>query len=70
MAHADEQGVCEISPQIGESLAESGLADAESRRGPREIALAQQHFENSQLTEIEFQIMPLRNYMYSVLFIV
>jgi hypothetical protein len=49
VACAHEQRIREIVPQLRQRLAERRLRHAEHRRGARQVALAKQHLEGTQL---------------------
>ena len=70
MAGAHEQRIREIAAQLRQRFAQSGLRDAEHGGGAREVALAQQHLESAQVTEVDFHSIPAGNRAHSGLRIV
>ncbi len=70
MPRAHEQRVREVAAQLGQRLAERRLRDAEHGRGSRQVALAKQHLEGSQLAKVDFHRIPAGNRIHSGLRIV
>ena len=65
MAGAHEQRIREVAAQLRQGFAQSRLCDAEHGGGSREVALAQQHLESAQVTEVDFHSIPAGNRAHS-----